>query len=66
MSDQTTLRTDALDAGEEARVRRRVADIVRAEWGDVPDTAYHPEELCQSDRDLVRLLATMDARAMDR
>jgi hypothetical protein len=53
--------TEALTPDEETRVRRNVAAIVKAEWGDDPDSAYHPEELCQSDRDLIRLLASLDA-----
>lgn len=57
MSEPTT---EPLSAEEEARVRRGVREMLLAEWGDEPATAYHPEEMCQSERDLIRLLATLD------
>lgn len=48
---------------EEARVRQRSRDWATADWGPTPDYHFHnhPETECQADRDVARLLATLDA-----
>jgi hypothetical protein len=53
--------TTPLSAAEEQAIRRNVAEMAKAEWGDNPGTAYHPEEQCKSERQLVRLLEAFDA-----